>query len=815
MFYITADSSLWGWGPNKYGEVGDGTALPIKTPVKIMNNVKSVSTSGDGLESFSLAVKNDGTLWVWGCNEVGQLGDGTSTISRVPLKVMDQVAVASAGSNHFAAVKTDGSLWVAGANIADNGMSMSEPIKIMDGVKEASAGFYCTMALKNDGCLWGFGSTDNAVIGVAGPSFVQTPVKVMDDVELISAGDHTMAVKKDGSLWAWGSNNAGQIGTGATAGYADSIPMPVKVADNVLSASGRGWYSLAIKQDGGLYGWGDTGFQFMAYDNPARLDSLALTPQLVLSDVTMESSSYYRALAVTKDGRLWTWGVNSDGTTDTTPTPVTMPEEDMQPIWGDPPVTLPEGKWNDGTAVTKVSASSAVMVLKVDGSVWAWGQNDGGQVGDGTAKDRTAPVEILENAMDVQTSGRISKALIRDGTVQVWGAAAGENNESLGDGAYVGSRIPITLTDNATSISINSLILKNDHSLWGWNRYTWGSPDPYALKLHLIESGVTGTFIDSCDIRQTDGSLLDVVWGSDDGGNQYKFSFEALDSNIIDQARGEGFLLQVHKDGTLWARQADYTMGGILHPSGISDPGVKILDNVKKVVCGSYHALALLNDGSLWAWGLNSEGQIGDGEEASLEMGRHYWSPMEVTNGTPVKIMGNVTDIAAGPESSYAIMDDGSLWAWGSNSNGQLGNGTTNTNATTPIQINSGVSAAQTESLTIKLTAGDLAYMVNDKEAFFDAAPYIDGTTGRTMVPIRFITDALGAKATWDDASKADSISLNGKTLKIILSQPLPNGMGQAVLVNDRLFVPIRYVSEELGATIQWDAVTNQVTIGL
>ena len=103
--------------------------------------------------------------------------------------------------------------------------------------------------------------------------------------------------------------------------------------------------------------------------------------------------------------------------------------------------------------------------------------------------------------------------------------------------------------------------------------------------------------------------------------------------------------------------------------------------------------------------------------------------------------------------------------------------------------------------------------LITTKWRFRDVAPFVDANTDRTMLPIRFISEAMGAKVEWDNTTITDSITLNGKILNIVLSQPLANGMRKAVLVDDRLFVPIRYVSEELGATVEWDATTKQVTI--
>ena len=114
---------------------------------------------------------------------------------------------------------------------------------------------------------------------------------------------------------------------------------------------------------------------------------------------------------------------------------------------------------------------------------------------------------------------------------------------------------------------------------------------------------------------------------------------------------------------------------------------------------------------------------------------------------------------------------------------------------------------------SIKLTIGQLTYKNRTFSSAFDVAPYIDSKSGRTMVPVRFIAQALGARVDWVDSIKTDYITLGGKTLSIALNKPLPNGMGTAVIVQDRLFVPIRYVSEQLGAKVDWDDKTKTVTI--
>ena len=116
-------------------------------------------------------------------------------------------------------------------------------------------------------------------------------------------------------------------------------------------------------------------------------------------------------------------------------------------------------------------------------------------------------------------------------------------------------------------------------------------------------------------------------------------------------------------------------------------------------------------------------------------------------------------------------------------------------------------------SMSVSLQIGNKTYTKNGETAYFDVAPYIEPSSNRTMVPIRFIAEALGATVSWNNATQTDTISLYDKTLTIVLNTQLPNNMGSSMLINDRLFVPIRYVSEQLGARVDWDADTRTVVI--
>jgi len=121
--------------------------------------------------------------------------------------------------------------------------------------------------------------------------------------------------------------------------------------------------------------------------------------------------------------------------------------------------------------------------------------------------------------------------------------------------------------------------------------------------------------------------------------------------------------------------------------------------------------------------------------------------------------------------------------------------------------------APASTQVVLKVTMNKLQYTVNGTPMMFDVAPYLDTKANRSMIPMRFIAEAFGATVTWDDATKTQTIQLKGNTFKLTQNVALPDGMGTPVLKNDRFFVPLRYVSQMLGATVDWDDATQTNTI--
>lgn len=311
---IKTDGSLWTWGENYSGQLGDGTNINRKIMVKIMDNAAAVSAGG----SFTAAIKTDGSLWTWGYNGYGQLGDGTNTKRYKPVKVMDNVAAVCAGDSHTAAIKTDGSLWTWGNNgygqlgngtTDPTGTKGYKPVKVMDNVAAVSLGANHTAAIKTDGSLWMWGWNDYGQlgdyinIGYSQNTIRNKPKKVMDNVASVSAGgSYTAAVKTDGSLWMWGSNRSGQLGDG-TKNDRNTL---FKVMDDVAAVSAGDYQMNAIKKDGSLWTWGKNMVGQLG-DGTSRD---RYTPAKIMDDVTAVSGDFEHNIAVKTDGSLWAWGLN-------------------------------------------------------------------------------------------------------------------------------------------------------------------------------------------------------------------------------------------------------------------------------------------------------------------------------------------------------------------------------------------------------------------------------------------------------------------------------------------------------------------------
>ena len=319
---IKNDGTLWGWGHNGYGQVGDGTNENAYAPVQIGTDTDWQSVSAGG--QSSAAIKNNGTLWTWGDNEYHQLGDGTTTDSTMPhqMGTATNWASVSCGMVHVLALKNNGTLWAWGDNSSGqlgngNGNETTAIVQVTTAAnwQFIDAGYMHNSAIRTDGTLWVWGRNQDNQMGSGFPAggYLATPSRFGTDAnwQSVSGGaESTVAIKTDGTLWGWGTNTNGQLGNG-THSYRGVATQSGTDNNWLAVSSGIGTFTLGLKQDGSVWGWGSNGYgQVGDGTNQSRS-----VPTRILSDETyqfIDAGGYY-ATAITRSDNVYTWGENNAG----------------------------------------------------------------------------------------------------------------------------------------------------------------------------------------------------------------------------------------------------------------------------------------------------------------------------------------------------------------------------------------------------------------------------------------------------------------------------------------------------------------------
>ena len=780
---IGSDGNLYSWGDNSSGQLGNGTTDSLGTPSKVSlpTGVPKFTQISAGT-NHSLALGSDGNLYSWGYNYHGELGNGNSG-SVVPLPTPSKRIMPTDGTK-FTQIRT---------------------------------GYNHSLALGSDGNLysWGdnaYGQLGRSISGVndGTPRKVNLPAGVSRFTQVIAGGYHSLALGSDGNLYSWGDNSKGQLGR-VTSGTQDGTPgkvaMPTGVTITQASAPGTisGDFSLALGSDGNLYSWGDATYGRLGRNtsgkfdgNPGMVDFPAKpkptgvkfgdTPGMSLADnkggtwsvITPPHAGGKTDVAVSwsrngqqPDAHLdytyissYTVAFDSDGGKPTpdpqritegqqAARPTSSPSKDgflfdgwflkdaeggsnvaydfSQPVtgnitlvahwspantggWSISPskgnamggqqATITPPKLSRGIRFNQISANLSVYGFSVgvasDGNAYAWGSNQYGQLGQGNPMStpqktpaRVPPPDGVDSGFtytQAVAGGDHVLAIGSDGIVYAWGDNQhGQLGNGSEDSQYHSKPQPVKGADGqpfkAVQVSAGayaSAAISPDGRVYTWgsennayNRYSKPKlaptlakdPDGSGQGLHAVQVSVNQGFVMALG---TDGSVY--TWGFNDYGQ--------LGNG---QSTGVG--------------NATYAAD----PARVPDPkDTSKAFKATQISAGGLYALAIGQDGTAWAWGYNGWGQLGDGTTTSRP------TPKQVGNPTDSSQPFQVAQISAGWVHSLAIDRSGTAWAWGYNYDGQLGINNNNTYQQTPTRVSppAGQGSADTGLATARISAG-------------------------------------------------------------------------------------------------------------
>ena len=327
---LTVTPVLWSWGAffTQFAQLGTNSGSPSSTPVTTFaggSNWKEVSC---GYE-HAVAIKTDGTLWTWGRNNAGQLGNNNTTNVSTPVTTFlggTNWKTCAGGYRYCAAIKTDGTLWTWGRNAygqlgINNTTQKNTPVTTFAGgtnwkkVACANGAGEHIVAIKTDGTLWTWGLNGSGSLGINNISTDKyTPVTTFaggNNWKDISCSYHTVAIKTDGTLWLWGYDNGyNQLGQNATTSEKITPVTTFAGGNNWKTCAAGSFHTVAIKTDGTLWAWGQNGGGYLG-DGTVINRSTPITTNLGGTNWKTCVASYRNTAAIKTDGTLWVWGTNT------------------------------------------------------------------------------------------------------------------------------------------------------------------------------------------------------------------------------------------------------------------------------------------------------------------------------------------------------------------------------------------------------------------------------------------------------------------------------------------------------------------------
>jgi alpha-tubulin suppressor-like RCC1 family protein len=692
-----SDGSVFGWGSDSAGQLGDNSAatqqnFPVQAKTTATGNpllLGIIDLAGGA--SHSIALKSDGTVWTWGSNASGQLGDGTTTSRKLAAQVktatstfLTGVVAIGSGDNFCAAVKSDGTVWAWGVNASGQlgiGSTTTQNYAVqvklvggaaLTGVGDIACGSSHVIAVKTDGTVWTWGKNTNGQLGNGTTTQANNPVQVKTNsttfiasANAVAAGaSHSLILKTDGSVYACGLNSSGQLTINSTTQQLYATQAKSSAGINLAGVVDLGCganHSLVTKNDGtvsgaGLNSSGQAGYPTTTF-NP-----LAATP---LANFLIIS-----AFADPDGDGLPTWQERELGT-----------NSNLADTDGD---GMPDG-W-EVTQNLNPLVNDAAADPDGDGFSNLYEYQHGTNPLD--YYNGTLPILLLISG-DYQ-SGALGAFLAQPLVTKVTAA----NGTPLVNApvTYSVSQGGGLLSSAPTGQPLSStLILRTASNGQASAYYQRASSNPSGIDVINATAGTGGL---TAQVNFSEGKVGTPTCTPDSGtyvgsssitvhcptpGATIRYSTNGLDPVDTDPVIADGTVMQLFASKPL--RLKAWKTGLIS-----SDIKQALYLIAPKLVSSDTHTVALKADGTVWSWGNNSQGQLGDGTQTNRS------SPVQVAG------LANILQVVAANRRSFALASNGTVWAWGDNTNGQLGDGTTGNVRLAPVLVAglSGVKAITT-----------------------------------------------------------------------------------------------------------------------
>jgi len=668
-YALDVNGNVWSWGSNTYGQLGNNSTASSSVPVQVsaLTGMPTITAIAANYQS-AYALDVNGNVWAWGYNNYGQLGNNSTVSSHVPVQVANLTGITAIACSQYSgyALSGDGTVWSWGYNnygqLGNNSTTNSlipvqvSSLTIMPTITAIACGQYSVYALDSGGDVWSWGYNSNGRLGNNSTTNSHVPVQVSNLTGITAiAGGYSAGYALDGggNVWAWGVNQCGELGDAST--LQSNVPVQVSDLTGITAIAGGNEAAYAIDSDGAIWSWGRNNYGQLGNLSTANssIPVQVINPYTEVSEPTTPSKvvgSWSSAYALHPDGTIKSWGYNNNcqlGNKLLTNSSLAVQVYNLNLV-----------------GVTDIAAGNqSAYALNGDGTIWSWGSNTYGQLGNNSTTNSPVPVQVsfLTGITAIAANYQSVYALDGNGNVWSWGS---NTYGQLGNNSTTNSRVPVQVS-NLTGITAiacsqySAYALDSDGTVWSWGSNNYGQ---------LGNNSTTNSRIPVQVSNLTEMPTITAI-----ACGQY--SVYALDSD------GTVWSWGYNSNGRLGYNPVHKSADPLVLPSNscvpeqVNDPsGTGPLTDITAIAGGYSAGYALDADGDVWAWGVNQYGELGNQSVSTPQSN----VPVQVSDLT------GITAIAGGKQSAYAIDADGIVWSWGYNNDGQLGNLST---ASSPIPV--------------------------------------------------------------------------------------------------------------------------------